>query len=72
MSVIEQGNVITGGVVLTGTGPRSVYGEGVPTGKYADVADNGDLYVDTLTDHVYENSGTLAVPVWGRIDTIPV
>ena len=57
---------------MIGTGPRSLYGEGVPTGKYANVANNGDTYVDVLTDDIYENSGTLAVPIWGRIDTIPV
>ena len=70
MSVIEQGNVITGGNIMIGTGPETYYGEGVPTGKYADVAVNGALYVNKLNDQVYENTGTLAVPVWGRIDTV--
>lgn len=72
MAVISGGNVITGGVVMPGTGPRIMRGHGAPTGTtYNNITRTvGDLYTDMDNGHVYEYTEPAAVPTFTRIDTV--
>jgi len=69
MAVIEGGNVITGGVVMETTGPRTYTGTGAPVGgtTYDGSIVAGDLYVDFANDNVYEFTD---VDTFTRIDTV--
>ena len=70
MPVISGGNVINGGVVMPGTGPRILRGSGAPVvaTTYPTIRAAGDLYVDVDTDRVYEF--TTGPDAWTRRDTI--
>lgn len=70
MAVIEGGNVITGGVVMPGTGPRIFRGSGAPVvgTSYAGKLTAGDLYIDVANDNVYEF--TTGPDAFTRRDTI--
>lgn len=72
MAVIEGGNVVTGGVVMPGTGPRQLHGHGAPVAgtTYAGTIEVGDLYVDHDTDNVYEYTEPASTPTFTRIDTV--
>lgn len=71
MAVITGGNVIRGGVILVGSGPRKLHGTGAPTGStYSGVVAVGDLYIDQANDNVYEYTEPAAVPTFTRIDTV--
>ena len=69
MAVIEGGNIITGGVVMPGTGPRIYRGSGAPTGgtTYDGLIVEGDLYVDVVNNNVYEFTD---VDTFTRVDTV--
>lgn len=71
MGVIEGGNVITGGLVLPGTGPLIFRGSGAPVAgtTYVGHLTVGDLYFDVATNDVYEYTEPAAVATWTRIDT---
>lgn len=70
MAVIEGGNVITGGNVMPGTGPRVLRGSGAPVvgTTYAGLLSAGDLYVDVANDNVYEY--TTGPNAFTRRDTV--
>lgn len=70
MAVIEGGNVITGGNVMAGTGPRIFRGAGAPVAgtTYAGRLSAGDLYVDVDNDDVYEF--TTGPDAFTRRDTV--
>ena len=70
MAVISGGNVITGGVVMPGTGPRIFRGTGVPVAgtTYAGKLSAGDLYVDDANNNVYEF--TTGPDAFTRRDTV--
>jgi hypothetical protein len=70
MGVIEGGNVITGGVVMPGTGPRIFRGSGAPVAgtTYAGKLTAGDLYIDVANNNVYEF--TTGPDAFTRRDTI--
>ena len=70
MAVIEGGNVISGGVVMPGTGPRVFRGSGAPVvgTTYPAARAAGDLYIDVVTNHVYEF--TAGPDAWTRRDTV--
>lgn len=70
MGVIEGGNVITGGVVMPGTGPRIFRGSGAPVAgtTYAGKLSAGDLYIDVANNNVYEF--TTGPDAFTRRDTI--
>lgn len=70
MAVISGGNVITGGVVMPGTGPRIFRGSGAPVAgtTYAGKLSAGDLYVDVDNNNVYEF--TTGPDAFTRRDTI--
>ena len=72
MAVIEGGTVITGGVVMETTGPRTLYGNGAPTAgtTYNGTVQVGDLYVDVVTGNVYEYTEPAGTPTYTRIDTV--
>lgn len=70
MAVIEGGNVITGGVVMEGTGPRIFKGSGAPVAgtTYAGKLSAGDLYIDVANNNVYEF--TTGPDAFTRRDTV--
>jgi hypothetical protein len=70
MGVISGGNVITGGVVMPGTGPRIFRGSGAPVAgtTYAGLLSAGDLYVDVDNNNVYEF--TTGPDAFTRRDTV--
>lgn len=69
MAVIEGGNVITGGVVMEGTGPRVYRGSGAPVVATTYTSRSaGDLYIDVANNNVYEF--TTGPDAWTRRDTI--
>lgn len=72
MAVIEGGTVITGGVVMETTGPRTLVGNGAPVAgtTYAGQIAVGDLYVDVANNNVYEYTEPGATPTFTRIDTV--
>ena len=72
MPVISGGNVITGGVVMAGTGPRVLHGHGAPVAgtTYVGKLTVGDLYVDQDNNNVYEYTEPAAVPTFTRRDTV--
>ncbi len=72
MAVIEGGNVIHGGNILPGTGPRVLRGHGAPVAgtTYAGMVSVGDLYVDVDTNSLHEYTEPAAVPTFTRIDTV--
>lgn len=72
MAVISGGNVITGGVVMSQTGPRILRGSGAPVGgtTYVGFRTVGDLYIDDVNNNVYEYTEPGAVPTFTRIDTV--
>lgn len=69
MAVIEGGNIITGGVVMEGTGPTAYRGHGAPTGGTTldGTVVSGDLFIDVDTGNVYEFTD---VDTFTRIDTV--
>lgn len=71
MAVIEGGNVITGGVVMETTGPRVYKGSGAPVAgtTYDGLIDVGDLYLDVVSNNVYEFTSPASVDTFTRIDT---
>lgn len=70
MAVISGGNVITGGVVMPGTGPRIFRGSGAPVAgtTYAGLLSAGDLYFDVDNNNVYEF--TTGPDAFTRRDTV--
>ncbi len=70
MAVISGGNVITGGVVMPGTGPRIFRGSGAPVAgtTYAGKLSAGDLYIDMDNNNVYEF--TTGPDAFTRRDTV--
>lgn len=70
MAVISGGNVITGGVVMPGTGPRIFKGHGAPVAgtTYAGKPADGDLYIDLDNNNVYEF--TTGPDAFTRRDTV--
>lgn len=69
MGVIEGGNVITGGVVMPGTGPRIFRGSGAPVVATTYTSRSaGDLYIDVDNNNVYEF--TTGPDAWTRRDTV--
>lgn len=71
MAVISGGNVITGGVVMPGTGPRIFHGTGAPVAGTTYLSRSvGDLYVDDDNNNLYEYTEPAAVPTWTRRDTV--
>lgn len=72
MAVISGGNVITGGVVMPGTGPRILRGTGAPVAAttYAGQRSIGDLYIDDANNNVYEYTEPAGAPTFTRVDTI--
>ena len=72
MAVISGGNVITGGVVMPGTGPRIFRGTGAPVAgtTYAGQIKVGDLYTDVANNNVYEYTEPTGTPTFTRIDTV--
>lgn len=70
MAVISGGNVITGGVVMPGTGPRIFRGSGAPVAgtTYAGKLSAGDLYIDDANNNVYEF--TTGPDAFTRVDTV--
>lgn len=72
MAVIEGGNIITGGVVMETTGPRTYKGTGAPTAgtTYDGSIEPGDLYIDVANDNVYEYTEPTGTPTFTRIDTV--
>lgn len=72
MAVIQDGNVIDGGVVMPTTGPRAYKGTGAPVAgtTYAGVVSVGDLYIDVATNNIYEYTEPTGTPTYTRIDTV--
>ena len=72
MAVISGGNVITGGVVMAGTGPRILRGHGAPVAgtTYAGKLTVGDLYLDVDNNNVYEYTEPAGAPTFTRVDTV--
>jgi hypothetical protein len=72
VAVISGGSVITGGVVMSGTGPRILRGSGAPVAgtTYAGKLSVGDLYVDDVNNNVYEYTEPAGAPTFTRIDTV--
>jgi hypothetical protein len=70
MAVISGGNVITGGVVMEGTGPRVLRGSGAPVAgtTYPGLFAAGDLYIDVANNNVYEF--TTGPDAFTRRDTV--
>jgi hypothetical protein len=70
MGIINGDGVLPPGQTLEGT-KQMFYLDTAPVGtEYADQAAPGALLTDTSTLDVYENQGTLAVPVWAQISTV--
>lgn len=72
MAVISGGNVISGGVVIEASKPRTFYGQGAPVAgtTYDGQIAIGDFYVDTDNGNLYEYTEPAATPTYTRIDTV--
>lgn len=65
MAVMNSGNV------LTGTAKRTYKNAGAPSNgtTLANVADPGDLLIDTTNKILYINTNTKASPTWTKVGT---
>ncbi len=72
MSVIEGGNVITGGTVMETTRPRTFFTVGAPVAgtDYDGLIAVGDLCIDSTNGNVYEYTEPGSTPTFTRIDTV--
>lgn len=70
MAVIQPGNVIPGsGLGAPLRNPGAPVNGVVGTGTYAGVAAVGGLLIDTTNAFLYQNTGTVASPVWTKVGT---
>lgn len=73
MGIITGGTQLTGGAPIEGTGSvNPLKHPGVPvdgaSGTYAGRIAAGGFVYDITNDDLYENTGTSAVPVYGKVD----